>query len=101
LNSVILVGVTLFLFLKTRIPTPVAAALSLILCGGIGNLIDRIVRDGRVVDFMNMGIGTLRTGVFNVADLGIVGGLLLLVVLELFKPKESPVDTGSPEDAAP
>jgi signal peptidase II len=50
---------------------------ALMLGGGLGNLVDR-VRHGTVVDFMNLGIGNLRTGVFNVADLAIVvGGLFV------------------------
>ncbi len=53
-------------------------AVSLIIGGGIGNLIDRVVRvDGAVIDFMNMGIGSLRTGIFNVADVALTAGVLL------------------------
>jgi signal peptidase II len=47
----------------------------LLAAGGIGNLIDRIARDGAVIDFMNVGIGSLRTGIFNVADVQIMAGL--------------------------
>ncbi|MBI2431730.1 MAG: signal peptidase II [Candidatus Hydrogenedentes bacterium] len=81
-NGVILVVVALFLLLKDRMQSFVAVALALILAGGIGNLIDRLFRDGHVIDFMNIGIKNLRTGIFNVADLAIVGGLALLVVME-------------------
>ncbi len=56
-------------------------ALSLILGGGASNLLDRIVNDGRVIDFMNMGIGRLRTGIFNWADVVIMVGMGLIVVL--------------------
>lgn len=48
---------------------------SLILGGGLSNLFDRIVY-GKVVDFMNMGIGDLRTGIFNVADMMILAGII-------------------------
>jgi signal peptidase II len=53
-------------------------ALSLILAGGAGNLVDRVLY-GYVVDFMNIGIGILRTGIFNVADIAVTAGALLLV----------------------
>jgi signal peptidase II len=44
------------------------------------NLIDRILYDGRVTDFLNFGIGPLRTGIFNVADVvGVIGAVLLFV----------------------
>jgi len=84
LNSVILFAVFLFLLLRKHIATVMVVALSLILAGGVGNLIDRVFRDGHVIDFMNLGIGNLRTGVFNVADLAIVAGLVLLIFAELF-----------------
>lgn len=55
------------------------AGLSFIVGGGWGNLIDRLFRDGRVSDFINIGIGSVRTGIFNFADLSILIGCLLLV----------------------
>jgi signal peptidase II len=53
---------------------------SFIAGGGFGNLIDRLFRDGRVGDFIIMGIGRLRTGVFNLADVSVLIGCLLLLV---------------------
>jgi signal peptidase II len=55
-------------------------ALSLICAGGLSNLLDRIAYGGYVIDFINLGIGRLRTGVFNVADLAISIGILLLML---------------------
>jgi signal peptidase II len=49
-------------------------AFALFLAGGVGNLVDRLMYGGYVVDFINIGIGRLRTGVFNVADIAIVAG---------------------------
>jgi len=54
-------------------------ALSLIFSGGLSNFYDRIANNGAVVDFLNIGIGSLRTGIFNVADIAIMLGVLLLV----------------------
>src|SRR5262245_14798284 len=56
------------------------AAWSLILAGGIGNLIDRVSQHGLVTDFLNLGIGQLRTGIFNVADMAITAGFTLFLV---------------------
>lgn len=53
-------------------------ALSFLLAGGVGNLIDRIFL-GYVVDFINIGIGPLRTGIFNVADIAVSAGALMLM----------------------
>ena len=50
---------------------------ALIIGGGLGNLIDRILNQGAVIDFMNIGIGPIRTGVFNVADLAILAGIFI------------------------
>jgi signal peptidase II len=53
-------------------------AISLIVGGGIGNLIDRLIRDGLVIDFMVIKIGSLESGIFNVADVAIILGLCIL-----------------------
>lgn len=54
-------------------------SLAAVISGGIGNLIDRISR-GAVIDFLFMGVGPLRTGVFNVADIAITGGLIAMLL---------------------
>ena len=38
-------------------------SLAYILAGGVGNLIDRVFNDGLVTDFLNIGVGPLRTGI--------------------------------------
>ena len=43
-------------------------------------LIDRLTTGGWVVDFLNVGVGPLRTGIFNVADVAIMAGVVLLLV---------------------
>jgi len=54
-------------------------SLSIIVGGGVGNLIDRIFRENHgVVDFLNLGFGDLRTGIFNIADMAIMLGVILL-----------------------
>ena len=50
---------------------------ALIVSGGASNWIDRVAT-GSVIDFLNVGIGPLRTGIFNVADVAILGGALLV-----------------------
>lgn len=53
--------------------------LTLFIAGGASNLVDRVAY-GSVVDFMNVGLGPLRTGIFNVADVAIMLGAALVVV---------------------
>jgi signal peptidase II len=82
---VVLVGgalaLTLAFTLRLRGAAPMQlVALSLLTGGGLGNLIDRLIHDGAVVDFVSVGVGPLRTGIFNVADAAITLGVLLLLI---------------------
>jgi signal peptidase II len=57
-------------------------AMGLILGGALGNLVDRVFYDGLVVDFLDFGLGESRFWAFNVADMGVsCGGVLLLLCL--------------------
>jgi len=56
--------------------------------GGASNLIDRASR-GHVVDFLNLGVGSLRTGIFNVADVAVLLGAVLIVVGDLRPEKDA------------
>ena len=58
---------------------------TLIICGGLGNFLDRLYRDGVVVDFLNVGIGSVRTAIFNVADMFITTGLCMLLYSIFFQ----------------
>jgi signal peptidase II len=53
--------------------------LALVAGGGIGNLIDRIINEGRVVDFVSLGLGPVRTGIFNMADVAVMAGVALML----------------------
>ena len=52
---------------------------ALIMAGGASNLMDRISY-GMVIDFMNVGVGPVRTGIFNVADMAILLGIGLVML---------------------
>ncbi len=78
LNGVFLVGLAGVLVWHWRMPLGRFIAGVGILAGGIGNMIDRVTNAGKVTDFMNLGLGPVRTGIFNVADMAITGGALLL-----------------------
>jgi signal peptidase II len=58
------------------------AALVLFVAGGASNWLDRALR-GSVIDFLNVGVGPVRTGVFNVADMAIMLGVALFVLAEI------------------
>src|SRR5215210_2153248 len=52
--------------------------LSLLAGGAVGNLIDRVIYGGAVVDFVSVGLGGFRTGIFNLADVAITLGVLMV-----------------------
>ncbi len=58
-----------------------AAALGLVAGGAIGNVLDRIRSPRGVVDFIDIGLGDVRFWTFNVADIGVTMGAILLAVL--------------------
>src|SRR5438045_3701957 len=71
-----------------RVRRSEAYAVALVVAGGIGNLIDRIARGGRVTDFLYLEAGALHTGVFNVADMAITIGVIWLFFASL-KPRKA------------
>jgi signal peptidase II len=80
LPTAIMAGMLFYLFFSKSLSTKQLICLATILGGGISNLIDRFVFDGHVTDFMNFGIGSLRTGILNVADLSITFGAIALLL---------------------
>jgi len=94
---VIGLGGMLWYLLKKETSKINLIAYSFILGGGFGNLWDRVVHEnGHVVDFMMIDVvGPLRTGVFNVADMAIVAGVLLALFGEYYfeKPKKNKIDS--------
>jgi signal peptidase II len=75
-NTILLLGV-IVAARRERWSGPMLFGTALFVTGGVSNLVDRVAR-GSVVDFMNVGIGPLRTGIFNVADVAIMLGLAML-----------------------
>jgi signal peptidase II len=76
--SILAISVVLYLFTRDAYRgAPQRLLLGCILGGAIGNLMDR-VRLGWVVDFIDVGVGTARWPVFNVADSAVTVGVILL-----------------------
>jgi signal peptidase II len=64
-------------------------ALGLLAGGGVANWLDRLSNGGAVTDFVSVGLGPLRTGVFNLADVCIVAGVAWLLAAELRRPEHA------------
>jgi len=91
----IAVGVVLFLMfiyvISRSHPKLQLIGLVLILGGGLSNLLDRLYHQGKVIDFLNIGIGSFRTGIFNIADIFIAVGILI-ILSDSIKKSRKPTD---------
>jgi signal peptidase II len=67
-----------------------AAAIGLICGGAVGNLVDRLRHVHGVVDFIDIGLGDLRFWIFNVADMGVSVGAVMLFIAMLRTPANAP-----------
>ena len=85
----LLLGVVVIASVRAGLATRWAAfGLALVIGGGLGNWLDRLMHDGTVTDFVRLGIGGIRTGIFNFADVWILAGVALLVLT----PRREPVE---------
>jgi signal peptidase II len=75
------IGITYYLFKK--VDNMAKLALSFIMGGALGNLVDRVIT-GEVTDFLEFHFGTYIFPIFNVADIFIVVGTVILVIYMLF-----------------
>lgn len=86
-------AIAIYVFFKVKTLTVlVNYALMLIIAGGFGNMIDRVLR-GYVIDFIN--ISCIDFFVFNIADCCVVIGcgiFILYLIMDTFKPKEKSTD---------
>lgn len=77
--GVALAGLAAYLVMSKSLSPTALVGFSLLLSGGLSNFYDRVVNNGAVVDFLNLGFGSVRTGVFNVADMAIMLGLVIMI----------------------
>lgn len=87
-----LVALVAMLWRTSRLDRKTAVALALILGGAMGNVFDRVVREGGVTDFLLFYIGSYQWPAFNAADSAIVIGSGLLL-LDFVKFKRQPQHT--------
>ncbi len=89
-NGLLLLAVTV-VAMRSRWSRRSLVGVAIFVAGGASNLLDRITY-GMVIDFMNVGIGPLRTGIFNVADMAIMLGTGI-IVLDAYRAR--PRDAGA------
>lgn len=79
LPTIVLGLVTLHLFREKNMDKLTLIGFSCIIGGGIANIFDRIVY-GKVIDFFHIDLGgVFRTGIFNVADMSVTFGMILIL----------------------
>lgn len=74
-----LLGLAAYLVCRARLDWWRFIGLSLVLAGGMSNLLDRLLRHGLVTDFITIRAGPFHTGVFNAADVMIMLGVGVIV----------------------
>lgn len=72
-------------------------AIALVAGGAVGNVLDRIRYERGVVDFLDVGVGSTRWPVFNVADMAVTSGAILLLISFYLEGREATDE----EEAAP
>ena len=80
LTLVAIVGLFVWYRSTPRLDRTRLLALALVTGGAIGNLIDRLRSRQGVVDFLDFGVGDVRWPVFNVADIAVTTGAILLAL---------------------
>lgn len=78
IGNAFLLSVLVTVAIRRRWPRSALVGVALFAAGGASNLFDRILY-GNVIDFMNVGIGPLRTGIFNVADMAVLLGATIVL----------------------
>lgn len=92
LPLIFLIGLFVYALRKTSTQTLKQLFPFLLICsGGMGNIIDRMLYNRHVTDFLNLGFNNLRTGIFNVADMYVTAGVLMLLVVQWKGTKSSVV----------
>lgn len=102
--AVLALGVLGYLYRETPATDRIRLTAVAAVCGGaVGNILDRIRYERGVVDFLDLGIGSHRWYVFNVADIAVsLGALLLIVSFYREETGEARREAGAaPEEQAP
>ena len=85
LPIIVLISITIYTYIDKTLDKISIIGFSLIIGGGIGNIFDRIVY-GSVTDFLYLDFGGIfKTGIFNIADLSVTTGMILILIYSFKK----------------
>jgi signal peptidase II len=77
----------LYILTKQNISAKTLLGLCFIIGGGAGNIFDRVMY-GSVTDFFHIKFGIFQTGIFNMADISVLAGILIILTDSLLKRKQ-------------
>ena len=87
-SFIVILGISYYIF-KNKVTKKIEViGYSLLLGGAIGNLIDRVMY-GYVIDFFDFYIFGYDFPVFNIADIGIITGIILLAISMILEAKKN------------
>ena len=86
LPLLVLIVLTYRILSKKNLDKRLSIAFAFVIGGGMGNLIDRILY-GSVTDFFHIQIGFFKTGIFNMADVSVTIGILMVLTIALIQKK--------------
>ena len=90
LVPLVLILIFIYTLMKKNLGKWQIASLILLLSGGLGNWLDRILNNGKVSDFIIVGFQNFHTGIFNLADFYVTIGVILLFLTNVFDKSKSP-----------
>ncbi len=87
------------IIVRTELSPWAVIGLAFAIGGGIGNIYDRVLY-GSVTDFMHIDLGFVKTGIFNMADVSVVIGMILILVDFAFSQNRKPPTIADSEAGA-
>ena len=81
---IVLVAVSIYTYMDKKLDNLSLVGFSLIIGGGVANIFDRVVY-GSVTDFLYINLGFFKTGIFNIADLSVTTGIILILIASFKK----------------
>ena len=90
--AAVLLFVLYYMFKEKHMDKLSLIGFSCVVGGGIANVFDRFVY-GSVTDFLFIDLGFVRTGIFNLADLSVTTGMILILWSSLKQRKKNKVNS--------
>jgi signal peptidase II len=88
-----------YVFTKKNLSLSRVVAISFVIGGGVGNIYDRLIH-GSVTDFLHIDLGLIQTGIFNMADVSIMIGMVMLLIESFIVQNREVLTTTDPQESS-